>query len=208
MKTKILQFIKSPLWLLRKMYNWTLHWAKTKQAPYALFWLAFCESSFFPIPPDVLLIAMVMAERKKWAFYAMICTIGSVCGALLGYFIGLGLYETIGKVIINTYHLNATVELVGRKFAENSFITIFTAAFTPIPYKVITIAAGIFNISLAVVVIASIFGRAGRFFLVALGLRVFGKKIADSIEKYFDILSIIFVLLLVGGFWIIKHFAK
>ncbi len=190
------------------MYNWTLHWAKTKQAPYALFWLAFCESSFFPIPPDVLLIAMVMAERKKWALYATICTIGSVAGALLGYFIGWGLYETIGKTIINTYHLNAAVELVGRKFAENSFITIFTAAFTPIPYKVITIAAGIFNISLITVVVASIFGRAGRFFLVALGLRVFGKKIADSIEKYFDILSIIFVLLLVGGFWIMKHFAK
>jgi membrane protein YqaA with SNARE-associated domain len=208
MKNKIINFIKSPLRLLKVMYNWTLHWAKTKQAPYALFWLAFCESSFFPIPPDVLLIAMVMAERKKWALYATICTIGSVAGALLGYFIGWGLYETIGKTIINTYHLNAAVELVGRKFAENSFITIFTAAFTPIPYKVITIAAGIFNISLITVVVASIFGRAGRFFLVALGLRVFGKKIADSIEKYFDILSIIFVLLLVGGFWIMKHFAK
>lgn len=208
MKNKIINFIKSPLRLLKAMYNWTLHWAKTKQAPYALFWLAFCESSFFPIPPDVLLIAMVMAERKKWALYATICTIGSVAGALLGYFIGWGLYETIGKTIINTYHLNAAVELVGRKFSENSFITIFTAAFTPIPYKVITIAAGIFNISLITVVVASIFGRAGRFFLVALGLRVFGKKIADSIEKYFDILSIVFVILLVGGFWIIKHFAK
>jgi membrane protein YqaA with SNARE-associated domain len=159
------------------LYTWTIHWAKTPQAPFALFGIAFIESSFFPIPPDVLLIAMVVATRKKWLRNAAICTIGSVLGALFGYFIGWGLYKTIGKVIVNTYHLQPAMDLVGRKYAENAFLTVFTAAFTPIPYKVITIAAGLFHISILTLIIASIIGRAGRFFLVAGALRIFGDKI-------------------------------
>ncbi|MDP2941231.1 MAG: YqaA family protein [Candidatus Omnitrophota bacterium] len=187
------------------LYNWTTHWAKTAQAPYALFGIAFIESSFFPIPPDVLLIAMVVAERKKWLRHAAICTAGSVTGALFGYFIGWGLYETAGKAIISAYHLQPVMELVGRKYAENAFLTVFTAAFTPIPYKVITIAAGLFRISLVTLVAASLIGRAGRFFLVAAALRLFGKRIEDSIEKYFDLFSIIFLLLLAGGFLALKY---
>lgn len=200
--------LKAPLSLLRKLYNWTLHWAQSSKAPYALFAIAFIESSFFPIPPDVLLIAMVVADRKKWFRSASICTIGSVLGALFGYFIGWSLYEAVGKLIINTYHLQSVVELVGRKYQENAFMTIFTAAFTPIPFKVITIAAGLFKISLATLVIASVIGRAGRFFLVAVSLRVFGKRIADSIEKYFDIFSVIFMILLIGGFLLLKYVLK
>lgn len=198
----------APLRFFRKLYDWTLHWAKTKQSPYALFGVAFVESSFFPIPPDALLIAMVIAERKKWLRYAVICTIGSVCGALLGYLIGWGFYETLGKPIVATYHMEKIVELLGRKYAENAFFVVFTAAFTPIPYKAITITAGLFKISLSTLVIASIIGRAGRFFLVAAALRVFGKKISDSIEKYFDILSIIFILCIVGGFLALKYLIK
>ncbi len=187
------------------MYSWTIHWSKKKEAPYALFAIAFIESSFFPIPPDVLLIAMTLAQRKKWFVYATICTVGSVCGALLGYFIGWGLYETVGKFIVQTYHLQSVIEIVGRKYQENAFLTIFTAAFTPIPYKAITITAGLFKISLNTLVIASIIGRAGRFFLVALSLRIFGKKIEDSIEKYFDIFSIVLVVLLVLGILALKY---
>lgn len=190
---------------LRKLYSWTIHWSKTKNAPYALFAIAFIESSFFPIPPDVLLIAMVIADRLKWLRYALISTIGSVCGALFGYLIGWGLYETIGKFIVETYKLQAIVELIGKKYAENAFLTIFTAAFTPIPYKAITITAGLFKISLLVLIVASIIGRAGRFFLVAGALRVFGEKIAASIEKYFDVLSLIFVALLIIGFLLLKY---
>ncbi len=192
---------------LRKLYDWTMQWARTKQAPYALFCIAFIESSFFPIPPDVLLIAMVVANKNKWLKSALICTAGSVIGALFGYLIGWGLYETVGKLIVGTYHLEAVVEMIGKRYAENAFLTIFTAAFTPIPYKVITITAGLFKISLSILVVASIIGRAGRFFLVAACLRLFGQKIADSIEKYFNIFSIIFVLLLLGGFLVLKfHF--
>lgn len=203
-----LGILKAPTRWLRRLYDWTLHWSRTKQAPYALFGVAFVESSFFPIPPDVLLIAMVVADRKYWVRNALICTAGSVLGALLGYLIGWSFYEAVGKVIVETYHLESVMELVGRKYAENSFLTVFTAAFTPIPYKVITIAGGLFKISLPILIIASIIGRAGRFFLVAGALRIFGAKLEKTIEKYFDIFSILFVLLLIGGFIVIKYFAK
>jgi membrane protein YqaA with SNARE-associated domain len=127
---------------------------------------------------------------------------------LLGYFIGWGLYETAGKFIINTYNLQQVVELIGRKYQENSFLTVFTAAFTPIPYKVITITAGLFKISFPVLVIGSVVGRGARFFLVAGALRIFGRKISDSIEKYFDIFSVVFVILLIAGFLLLKYFFK
>ncbi len=203
-----MNILKIPILCLRKLYDWTIRWAKSERAPYALFGVAFIESSFFPIPPDVLLIAMVVAEKKQWFRNAFICTAGSVLGALFGYLIGWSFYAVIGKLIVDTYHLQSVVELVGRKYQENAFMTVFTAAFTPIPYKVITIAAGLFRISLSTLVIASIIGRAGRFFLVAGSLRIFGKKISDSIEKYFDIFSIAFVILLIGGFLAVKYIFK
>ncbi len=204
----LIYILKAPIRLLRGIYDWTIHWARTSQAPYALFGIAFIESSFFPIPPDVLLIAMTVSDNKKWARYAAICTAGSVLGALFGYAIGFCFYEAIGRPIVEMYHFQQAMDLVGRKYAENAFLTVFTAAFTPIPYKVITIAAGLFRISLATLVTASIIGRAGRFFLVAGALRLFGKKIADSIEKYFDIFSVLFMLLLIGGFMTIKMLVK
>lgn len=204
MKT-LLHILKSPLRWFRKMYAWTIHWSKKKEAPYALFGIAFMESSFFPIPPDVLLIAMTLTQRKKWYVYAAICTLGSVCGALLGYFIGWGLFETVGKFIVSTYHLEEMIQIVGRKYQENAFLTIFTAAFTPIPYKAITITAGLFKISIGILFVASVIGRAGRFFLVAGALRVFGKKIEDSIEKYFDIFSLVLVALLILGILALKY---
>lgn len=207
-ENKIIYWLKAPTRLIRRLYDWTMHWAKTKYAPYALFLVAFIESSFFPIPPDVLLIAMVAANRRRWFIDAFICTIGSVLGALLGYLIGLVFYEVIGKLIVEVYKLQNVMTLVGQKYSQNAFLTVFTAAFTPIPYKVITIAAGLFKISLGVLVIASIIGRAGRFFLVAAALRIFGKKIQNSIEKYFDILSILFIILLVTGFWALKYFSS
>jgi membrane protein YqaA with SNARE-associated domain len=206
LKENILYTLRAPLRWFRRLYNWTIHWAKKKEAPYALFAIAFIESSFFPIPPDVLLIAMTLAHRRKWLLYALICTLGSVCGAFLGYFIGWGLYETVGKLIVSAYHMEEIIAIVGQKYADNAFLTIFTAAFTPIPYKAITITAGLFKISLATLTIASIIGRAGRFFLVAGALRVFGKKIEDSIEKYFDIFSLALVGLFILGILALRYF--
>ncbi|MDD5255186.1 MAG: VTT domain-containing protein, partial [Candidatus Omnitrophica bacterium] len=164
--------------------------------------------SFFPVPPDVLLIPMVIAHPSRWARRALICTAGSVLGSLLGYTIGWMFYETVGKMIVSTYHLERAVEVIGNKYQQNAFITVFTAAFTPIPYKAITITGGLFKIPLGTLVTASILGRGGRFFLVALSLRLFGKKIADSIEKYFDVFSFVFVGLLVLGFLCLKFLSS
>lgn len=204
----VIEFIKIPLTWFRKLYKWTVHWANSRYSYCALFCIAFIESSFFPVPPDVLLIAMCISNPRKWWLAASICTLGSICGAYLGYFIGWGLYETIGKFIVETYHLQDVIILVGNKYSENAFLTVFTAAFTPIPYKAITITAGLFQISLMTLTIASVLGRAGRFFIVAGILRIFGKKIAGSIEKYFDIFSIIFIVLLIAGILILSHGGK
>ncbi|MDR0724339.1 MAG: DedA family protein [Endomicrobium sp.] len=190
---------------VRSMYDWTLHFAKSKHSNYALFFVAFIESSFFPVPPDVLLIPLVMAEPKKWWKKALICTVGSVLGALLGYLIGKVLYDTLGVLLINLYHLEDAINIVKIKYSQNAFLSIFAGAFTPIPYKALTITAGIFDIFLYTLFFASILGRGGRFFIVALALRVFGKKIQNTIEKYFNILSIIFLFLLILGFLTFKY---
>jgi len=195
----------SPVYWLRIMYDWTLRQARTPQACWALFGVAFIESSVFPVPPDVLLVAMTTARRGKWFQYAAICTVGSVLGALLGYSIGFFLYETVGKWIINTYNLQEVMTVIGRKYNENAFFTVFTAAFTPIPYKAITIAAGVFRISLSMLLLASVIGRAGRFFIVSGAIRIFGARVQQTVEKYFDILSVVFIVLLVGGYLLLKH---
>jgi len=190
---------------MRKLYDWTIHWSKSQHAFWALFGIAFAESSFFPVPPDVLLIPMVVGNPKKWWKIAGICTLGSVMGAFFGYFIGWLFYESIGKPIVDFYHFQSQMDYIGTRYAQNAFLTVLTAAFTPIPYKVITIAAGLFKISLATLTIASVIGRAGRFFLVAGLLRVFGQKVEKFIEKYFDMLALLFMVLLIGGFLVIKY---
>lgn len=201
-----LKFLLFPSILMRTLYGWTLNWSKTKYATFSLFTLAFVESSFFPIPPDVLLITMTVTRRMKWWIFALIATIGSVLGGVAGYYIGVAFFESIGKSIVNFYHFQELIDAVGNKYSQNSFLAVFTAAFTPIPYKVFTIAAGVFKISLQDLIIASILGRGGRFFLVALALRIFGKKISSVIEKYFNILSLFFMALITIGFILIKIF--
>src|SRR3989338_1713704 len=191
---------------MRKLYDWTIHWSKTKYANFILFLIAFAESSFFPIPPDVLLITLTIANRIKLWIFASITTIGSVLGGVFGYYIGVAFYASVGESIVSFYHLQGFVEVVGDKYVENSFLAVFTAAFTPIPYKEFTIAGGVFKIPLIELVIASILGRGGRFFLVAIALRIFGKKISNAIEKYFDILSLVFMALIIIGFFLIKIF--
>lgn len=193
---------------LRKLYGWTLHWGRTKHAKFALFSLAFAESSFFPIPPDVLLIAMTVADRAKWWILAILTTAGSVLGGMFGYYIGLTLFDAIGKPILEFYHFQSVFDLVRLKYEEHAFLAVFTAAFTPIPYKVFTIAGGVFRISFLDLIVASIAGRGGRFFAVALALRIFGKRISETIEKYFDILSFVFAALLIGGFFAVKFFLR
>ncbi|MDR1522676.1 MAG: DedA family protein [Endomicrobium sp.] len=201
MKVGSLSFFK----FVRSMYDWTLHWAKSKNSSYALFFIAFIESSFFPVPPDVLLIPLVIAEPQKWWRKALICTIGSVLGAFLGYFIGKTIYDTVGSFLINFYNIENAVNIVKIKYAQNAFLSIWAGAFTPIPYKAITITAGMFDISLYTLFFASVLGRGGRFFIVAFALKFFGKKVQNTIEKYFNILSLIFLLLLILCFLAFKY---
>ncbi|MCW8849022.1 MAG: DedA family protein [Melioribacteraceae bacterium] len=199
---------------IRKIYDWVLHWAETPYGPAALFILAFAESSFFPIPPDALLIALALGVRSKSFKFAAICTIASVLGALLGYAIGYfvwwdGLNEFSN--VANFFFANIpgfTQELfykVKELYDEWNFWIIFTAGFTPIPYKVFTITGGAFNVNIFLFTIASIIGRAGRFFLVAFLIWKFGKQIESFIDKYFNWLAIGFTVLLIGGFVGIKY---
>ena len=189
---------------MRALYDWTIGWSRTRQAPWALFGIAFAESSFFPVPPDVLLIPMALASPRRWWLTALVCTAGSVLGAVLGYYIGLAFYETVGVRIVDFYDLQAAMETVGQRYSENAFAAVFTAAFTPIPFKVFTIAGGVFQIPLGMLLAGSVVGRAGRFFLVAGLLRLFGEPVQRFIEKYFDLLSLLFVALLIAGFAAVK----
>lgn len=193
---------------LRRLYDWTLAWAEKPGATHALFWLAVAESSFFPIPPDVLLIALAVARPRRWLRLGAICTIGSVFGGVLGYFIGRGAYDVIARPIIEFYHLQQAVDLLSLKYQTYAFWAIFTAAFTPIPYKAFTISAGLFQVDLATLIVASIIGRGGRFFLVAGLLRLFGERMKRWIDRYFDLVTIIFTLLLVGGFVVLRMLTK
>ncbi|MCH8004420.1 MAG: DedA family protein [Nanoarchaeota archaeon] len=191
--------------LPRRLYDWVLSWAHKKYSSAALFVLAFSESSFFPVPPDVLQIALSVSKPKKSFFYALIASIGSVLGGILGYFIGLFLFDTIGSLIINSLGYQAQFNSVGDLYKSYAFLAILVSAFTPIPYKVFTIAAGFWQVGLLPLIAASIIGRSARFFLVATLIHFFGPKIKEFIDKYFNLLTMIFIILLIGGFLIVKY---
>lgn len=190
--------------LIKKLYDWVLHWAETPYGIPALFLLAFAESSFFPVPPDVLLIALAISISKKSFKYATICTVGSVLGGIVGYGIGLHGYEMVGKPIVEFYHGQEKMDMIKELYTQYGFWGILFAAVTPIPYKVFTIASGVFKFDFLLFVIASVIGRATRFFVVAGLIWKFGPPIRDFIDKYFNILCFVFMILLVGGFIAIK----
>lgn len=199
---------------IRKIYDWMLHWAETPYGPVALFLLAFAEASFFPIPPDALLIALALGARNKSFKFALNCMAGSVIGALVGYAIGhyvwWGTDNSFSSIALFFFDNipGFTQELFYRVktlYDEWNFWIIFTAGFTPIPYKVFTISGGAFEINLVMFLIASIISRGARFFLVAYLIWRFGPQIQNFIDKYFNLLAIIFTVLLVGGFILIKY---
>jgi membrane protein YqaA with SNARE-associated domain len=201
----LLSIFEWPRKQIRKLYHWVVGWSETKNADRALGAIAFAESSVFPVPPDPLLIATTVAQPKKYLRLAAICTLASIAGGILGYAIGVGLFESVGQWVITTYHLEETFVEIGQRYDANAFLTIFTAAFTPVPYKLITISAGVFSVNFFVFVLASVIGRGLRFFTVATLMRYFGKRYKDTIEKYIDLLSLAFVALLVLGVMAIKY---
>jgi membrane protein YqaA with SNARE-associated domain len=181
-----------------------LSWADSRYGGVALFLIAFIESSFFPIPPDVLLMALCLGAREKAFRYALICSVGSVLGGLFGYGIGHFAFETVGKPIIDFYGAAGKYDEVGKLYEEHGFWIVFLAGFTPIPYKVITIAGGVFKVSLGPFIVASIVGRSARFFLVAGLLRAFGEPMRAFIDRWFNLLTVVFSVLLIGGFVLLK----
>ncbi|MFH2219575.1 MAG: YqaA family protein [Pseudomonadota bacterium] len=191
--------------MLRRLYDWVLHWAETPYGAWALFALAFCESSFFPIPPDILLIALAVSIPKKALRYALICSIGSVLGGCFGYLIGWQFMTGVGDKIISFYGLSQKVEYIRELYVAYDAWAIGIAGFTPIPYKVFTISAGAFNINFSIFVIASAVSRSARFFLVGGLIYFFGPGIQAFIDKYFNILATAFTVLLIAGFVLIKY---
>jgi len=202
---------------MRSLYDWVMKWGDSRHSLWALFFLSMAEASFFPIPPDALLIALCMGAYRRWFRFAMICSLGSVVGGMVGYLIGYSAFELIGAKL-----LDFTAALAGSEpeqmletaqywFNEKEMYgmkvgtwAVAIAGFTPIPYKVFTIAAGFFEMNFPIFVLASAVSRSLRFFVVAglIGLlyRKFGDRVEKWIDKYFNWLALAFVVLLVSGF--------
>jgi len=191
--------------LMRRLYDWVLRWAYTPYGIPALFLLAFTESSFFPIPPDVLLIALALGMPSKAVRFATVCTIGSVIGGMFGYLIGMLFFDIIGVKILDFYGFLDKYTMVRDMYQRYDIWFVGVAGFTPIPYKVFTIAAGAFDMDFIRFVAASAVSRGARFFLVAGLIWKFGQPIKAFIDKYFNILSILFVILLLLGFIVLKY---
>jgi len=192
---------------LRKLYDWVLHWAETPYGPLALFILAFTESSFFPIPPDALLIALCLgAVKKSWRF-ALYTSIASIIGGSFGYLIGFGLWDSVSPFFFNYIpgFSYSGFQNVLKHYQESGFWYVFLAGFTPIPYKIFTIASGVFKLNFLLFLIASSISRSLRFFAVAALFKKFGPGIKTSIDKYFNLLAIVFFILIFGGFLLVKY---
>jgi membrane protein YqaA with SNARE-associated domain len=185
------------------MIRWCEHWANTPHAAVALFLLAFAESSFFPVPPDVLLIALAIAHPKKALRFAAICSVGSVLGGVFGYCLGRFL---TGPVVglVNRLGWQMSFFRAGFWYECYDFLAVFTAGFTPIPYKVFTLSAGVFGIRFGPFLLASALSRSLRFFLVAGLIHVFGPRIRDAIDRHFDRLTFLFALVAVAGILVLS----
>ena len=186
--------------MLRGLYNWVMSLASGRQALPALAVISFVESSFFPIPPDVMLIPMVIAKRSDWWRIALVCTISSVIGALLGYAIGAFLFDTIGKGLLQFYHAEAAFSRIVTWYDEWGWLGVLAGAVTPLPYKVLTIFSGTVAFSIPAFIAVSVIGRGLRFFLVAGLLYWFGEPIRAFIEKRLTLVFVAFMVLLIGGF--------
>lgn len=191
--------------IIRRLYAWTVSWADHRAGEWALFFIAFAESSFFPIPPDILLIALCFGARQKWLKYALICTIGSVLGGVAGWAIGAGLRETVALPMLELFDSTGhTRDKIEDWYTQYGFLGILIAAITPIPYKVFTIFSGIMDYSLPLLVGASIIGRGFRFMIVASLIRIFGLRVKPFIEKHLELCFIAGTILLILGFVVLK----
>lgn len=197
---------------IKKLYDWMLSWGNSRWGALALCCFAFAESSFFPIPPDVLLIALCLGAAKRSFRFAAICTAGSILGAVVGYAIGYLAWQTpsgectaLANFFFNHVFSVEAFESVGALYDKYNFWIVFTAGFTPLPYKIFTITGGLFHINFVMFIIASIISRGMRFFLIAGLIWKFGAPIKSFIDKYFNLLAIAFTVLLVGSFILLGY---
>lgn len=196
--------------VVKRLYDWVLSWSESKWGVLALFVLAFAESSFFPVPPDVLLIALCIGATAKSFRFAAVCLAGSVLGAMTGYAIGslawqtpAGEFTALANFFFDHVFSLEQFNEVKELYDKYDFWIVFTAGFTPLPYKLITITGGLFAINFPMFVVASIISRGLRFFLFAALIWKFGAPIKAFIDKYFNILAILFTVLLIGSFWLV-----
>jgi membrane protein YqaA with SNARE-associated domain len=191
--------------MLRGLYDWTMRLARHRLASLWLALVSFAESSFFPIPPDVMLIPMVLADRLRAWRVALICTLSSVAGGLAGYAIGAFLFEVVGRPLLAFYGYGEAFQKFTANYNEWGAWIVAGAALTPFPFKVITIASGVANLDLMVFIVASVLARGARFYTEAALLWKFGAPIQGFIERNLGILTTVFFVLLVGGFALIKY---
>jgi membrane protein YqaA with SNARE-associated domain len=191
--------------MMRRLYDWMMRMAAHPRAPHALFGVAFVESSIFPIPPDVMLVPMILAERTKAWRFATICLVGSVLGGLAGYAIGYYLFAIIGAPILAFYGLDQKYEQTRALLADWGPWILIAKGWTPFPYKVLTIGAGVFKMRLAPFILASVIARAMRFYLLAVLLYWFGEPIRNFIEHHLSLVTTAFLLLLVGGLVAVRY---
>ncbi|MBC2778341.1 YqaA family protein [Parasphingopyxis marina] len=191
--------------MLKRLYEWTLDKAGHRHAERWLAGLSFAESSFFPIPPDAMLLPMCLAQPARAFRYAAICTIASILGAMLGYAIGYFLFETVGEPILRFYGLSAEFSSFAERFNEQGWIIVLIAGFTPLPYKVITIAAGATAMPLHILIFASVIARSARFFLVAALLWKFGEPMKRIIDRHFGLITTAVAIAGIGGFVAVRY---
>lgn len=186
--------------MVRRLYNWTLSLAQSPQALWALAIVAFVESSFFPIPPDIIIIPMIIAAPRRAFLIASIATLASVLGGLFGYYIGAVFFEIVGQPIFDFYGKSNSVAEFAEKFNAYGAWAVLVAGITPFPFKVVTIMSGVTSLSLPVFIISAVIARALRFFIVAALLWKFGAPIRDFIERRLGLMFSLFCVLLIGGF--------
>ncbi len=191
--------------MLRRLYDWTMDLAGRPYALWALAVISFVESSIFPIPPDVLLIPMILAARQRAWIIALVCTLASVAGGVAGYAIGALLFDTVGQPIVEFYGYIDRFQEFQAGYEEWGAWIVAGAGFTPFPYKVITITSGVMDLNFGVFMIASVISRGARFFLLAALLWYFGPPIRSFIERYLPQLTIVFFVLLFGGFIALRY---
>ena len=198
---------------IKELYNWVLSWAEKPSGPTALGFISIAEASFFPIPPDVLLIPLALGKRQNAFKFALICSVGSIIGATIGYGIGQWVWWTTAGSFSNFAQFffdhipgfsHEGFEKIKALYEKYNFMIVFTAGFTPIPFKLFTISAGAFHVNFPLFIFASIVSRSARFFLIAGLINKYGDPIREFIEKYFNILAIAFTVLFIGGFVVIK----